>query len=184
MSNVNSFEAFYNLPTASVTVNTATPLTVQPSGVYAGLPSPLLPVGSFISLGITDVVAGNMTVDGHPFKVRVSGKFNTGAASTFTPAIFLGTPTAVATSVASLASAAVTGASNFTIEATFIWDSVSQSLDGFFYQSVNGAVPVLTVTTKTAVTSAAGLSFVPQFTFGTANAANTVTVTEFVIDRV
>lgn len=183
MSNVNSFEAFYNLPTLSVTTGSATPITVPATGI-ATLPSPALPVGSNISLGISDAVVGNMTVDGHPFKVRISGKVFTGASSTFIPAIYLGTASTVGSSVASVTGTAFAGASNFTLEATLIWDSVSGKLNGYALASINGAnSAIATTSVQSGITSATALSFVPQFTFGTANAANTVTVTEFVIDR-
>lgn len=190
MSNVNTFEAFFNLPAQIVTVNTATPLVVPAQGVYPGLPSPALVAGAGLYLGITDTVAGNMTIDGHPIAVRISGKVTTGASSTFLPSIYLGTSATLASNttlgVGVASSAIATTTANFVIEAVFIWDSVSTKLNGYYTQIVNGVVGnagALTATTPTTVASLSSMNFIPTFTFGTANSANSVTIAEFAIDR-
>lgn len=188
MSNVNTFEAFYNLP-AQVIAGANAALVVPTSG-YAGLPSPALAAGAGLYLGITDTVAGNGTVDCHTISVRIVGKVTTGASSTFTPSIYLGTSSTVASNTtlgAGAASSAIaTTTANFVVEATFLWDSVTAKINGYYTSLVNGVVAnagALTATTPTAVASAALLQFIPVFAFGTTNAANSVTVTEFAIDR-
>src|SRR5258708_6400366 len=83
MSNVNTFGGFYNLPKTVVTATTEQSLLVPAAGVYAGLPSPTLPVGSGISIPASFDTAANSAFDGKPFVVHVAGVASTaGAAST------------------------------------------------------------------------------------------------------
>lgn len=76
---------------------------------------------------------------------------------------------------------------NFGLELALLWDSVSKQLGGWLsYDLING---VAIGTWGTAIASpvasvgVSDLNFVAAFTFGTANAANVVTVREFVINR-
>jgi hypothetical protein len=137
---------------------------------------------------LTGDVHGNATYDGHPFTVRVAGKaFVAATASTFTPTLKLGTSNVSANNTAlanaTKASGSTTAAAlNFWLEAEFIWDSVSQSLGGVASGVVGGLLLAPTVITAQTVLPGA-LNFIPSFAFSVANAANTVTVTEFLIDR-
>jgi hypothetical protein len=201
MANVNSSSGIQNLPAQSITTGTATALLVPAQGLYSTLPSPTFPAGTGLWTGPGTDIAGS-AYDGHVFKVRVAGKFFTGASSTFLTALYqvpativtAGTSATAANDqaiVAGTASSAVTGAGNFVLEATLLWDSVSQTLGGFISESLAGGALAGTIGTVTTVrtvpfTTAGGvngLNFIPFFTFGTANAANTVTVTEFFVDR-
>lgn len=201
MANVNTSIGYQNLPAQSITVNTISPLLVPAQGLFSTLPSPTLSAGAGLYIGVPQDIA-NSDFDGHAFKVRVAGKFFTGAAATFIASLYqvpaatitAGTVSTLANNqqiVAGTASGSVTGSGNFVLEATLVWDSVSQSLNGFISVSLAGGAPVGTIGTATTArtvpfTAAAGvngLNFLPAFTFSAANAGNTVTVTEFVVDR-
>jgi len=200
--NVNSMVGFQNLPAQSFTTTTSTALLVPAQGLTTSLPSPTLAAGSGLYIGVPQDVAGS-EMDGHAFKIRVVGKIFTGAASTFTQILYqvpaatiaAGTVSTLANNnsfVAPGASAAITGAANFLLEVEAIWDSTSTKLTGFITSSVVAGAAVSTIGTVGSVltvpfTTAAGvngLNFIPAFAFATANAANTVTVTEFTLDRV
>lgn len=203
MSNVNTINGWYNLPAQVVSSGTETTLAVPATGLYPSLPSPVFAAGNGLSAGINADLSANMTYGGHPFRVRVVGRLNTGVSSTVTLKLYqvpgsivsAGTSGTVANDnvvVALTASSAFTGAANFVVEAEFIWDSVSGKLNGVVtLASVNntitvangGTAGVLTATTQVSGAGLGDMNFIPSVTFGTANAANSITVTEFVIDR-
>lgn len=194
MSNSNSFLGYQNLPAQTITVTTDTPLLVPAQGLYPSLPSPLLTAGAGLYVGLTGDIPNNATYDGHPFTVRVAGKaFVAAATSTFTVSLKLGTSNVSATNTtlanATKASGSLSAtALNFWLEAEFMWDSVSQSLTGIASGLVGGLLLAPTVITAQQVTNPStgvlpSFNFIPSFAFQVANAANTVTVTEFVIDR-
>lgn len=193
MSNVNSFLGYQNLPTQVIGVTTDTVLTVPAQGTYGTLPSPLLAAGAAFHLDLGGDILTNATYDGHPFTVRIAGKANVAAtACTFTPTLKLGT----SLTTGSNTTIGVTGASgsltavatNFWLEAEFMWDSISQTLNGVVSGSVgNARIAPTAITAVQVALPSAGVSptfqFVPSFAFSVANAANSVTVTEFLIDR-
>lgn len=208
MANVNTFAGVYNVPTQLITTGTATALLVPASG-YSSYPSPLFPAASGLSIAPpSDVTGGDL--DGHAFKVRVSGIYNTGTASTFllslaqvssanvgvigaaggvTSTGVLGTGATVIG--AGTVGTSVTGAGSFSLEATLIWDSVSKQLSGTFggsgsFVNASGAATTftpITVSTRVASLNFVDINFLTTFTFGSSNAANSVTVKEFVLDR-
>lgn len=208
MANQNSVAGFYSLPAQSITGTTETALVVPAAGNYSLLPSPAHGAGNGLWIGApADIQYGEF--DGHPFKVRVAGKVHTGGSITFLCNLYY-VPSAIASAdtagtlsndtavVTNAASSAFSGDANFLVEAEFLWDSTSKKLNGFVTSSqVNGAnvapnsgsAGTNVATTQVSTTYTAGsavslLNFIPSFTFGTGNAANSVTVTEFVIDRV
>lgn len=201
MANVNTMIGYQNLPAQSITVNTITPLLVPAQGLFSTLPSPTLASGAGLWIGVPQDVA-NSECDGHPFKVRIVGKVFTGAAATLATTLYqvpaatiaAGTVSTLAgnQSLIALTSTAITGSANFIVEIEFLWDSVSQSLGGFVTtafanSALIGTLGAATTARTVPFTTAAGvngLNFLPTFTLSVANAANTVTVTEFVIDRV
>jgi len=77
---------------------------------------------------------------------------------------------------------------SFWYEADLVWDSTSNRLGGVV-ESISNVVggntvyQARTVFTGVAVTGVADLNFIPFFTFSVANAANTVTISEFAVDR-
>lgn len=140
--------------------------------------------------------------DGKPFKVRLvgTGTAAANAGNTLTLSLYQGTSATLASDHVVAATAAVATASaaslNFVVEATLLWDSTLQSLAGSYNYVVNfngtlatGALPVATtaqaslLTTPVAVTTAAGLSFLPAVTWGNA-VGGTIQITEFSIEQV
>jgi hypothetical protein len=208
MANVNSGNGFQNLPAQVIAVSTETALLVPAVSTYPGLPSPTLPAAAGLFISPNPDIVGSI-VDGHPFKVRVAGKVFTGGSYTFlcnlytVPASIVAAGTQATLSgdtvvVTNAASSAFTGASNFIVEAEFLWDSTSKFLTGIVTTSqVNGVniapnsgtAGTMVATTKSTLVYTSPniinvLNFMPSFTFGTAAATNAVTVTEFLIDRV
>lgn len=194
MSNSNSFLGYQNLPAQTITTTTDTPLLVPAQGLYPSLPSPNFAAGAGLYVGLSGDIPNNATYDGHPFTVRVAGKAYVAAtASTFTTTLKLGTSNVSANNTAlanaTKASGSVTAtALNFWLEAELIWDSVSQTLGGVVSGLVGGLLLAPTVITAQQVANPStgvlpAFNFIPSFTFSVANAANTVTVTEFLIER-
>ena len=200
MANVNSSLGFSTLPAQVVSTTAATTLLVPPStALYQGLPSPVFSAGAGLYLALDpDYQSGNpqatsptyvnSSVDGRQFKIRVVGLVTVAASSTFQVSLYNGTSSTVTsdTLVAISASYTITTAStiNFVFENNFLWDSTSSHLNGWFYSDVNNVftgAAAITAITNLSVTS---LQFIPAFTFGTANASNTVTVKEFLFEKV
>jgi hypothetical protein len=197
MSNVNS-NGFYNLPAQFVTTTSETALLVPATGA-AGLPSPLLPANSGLCVGWTDLL-GN--ADGHPFTVFLACKAAI-FSSNFNfklyqiPAAVVGTigRAGSVTSTGTLGAGAVSLGGpiqenplscHFFFTYTLMWDAVSGKLDGQVYWQLDG-FPYLTPNNAiqvTGITSAKDLNFMPSFIFiGGANAGNSITITEFSINR-
>ena len=196
MSNANSSVGFQNLPAQVITTGSATALLVPSSTTnYGTLPSPALAAGTGLYISIPpDIATGASDWDGHQFKVRLVGLVTTGTSSTFKVDMYLGTSKTAASDSAltssSASSAISTATVNFAYEYTFLWDSVSLNLNGTFGFYINDVLTGSVATTQiTATTSPvnssllANLSFIPFFTFGTGNAANSVTIKEFLIER-
>lgn len=194
MSNMNSFQGYQNLPTQTITVTTDTPLLVPAQGLYSTLPSPTFAAGAALYLGLGGDVFSNATYDGHPFTVRVAGKINVAVTNVVNVTWKLGSSTTSSSNTtitgATAASASLAaGAYNFWLEVEFIWDSVSQLLVGVVSGSVGGTAKTPAGTTALSVanintTTTPNFQFLPSFQFATtANAANSITVTELLIDR-
>lgn len=204
MASNNSTAGFQNIPAQLITTGTETALLVPAQGVYAGLPSPTLAAGVGLAIGFPPDITGSI-YDGHPFLVTLAGKFTTGASLTVLPKIYqvpasviaAGTQGTVSNDHVTVALAATSSGAaatqNFIIQAQYLWDSTSKILNGFVtaaqINGVNiapnaGTAGTLVATTAITTVGITDLNFMPSFTFGTANAANSVTVTEFFIDRV
>jgi hypothetical protein len=132
---------------------------------------------------------------GREFKVRLTGTGNAGAngAQSLVFNLYQGTSTTLGSNkllgTTGAAFAAVAGGGfNFSIEATLLWDATSQILSGSYTSNIAfGSVSQFTIPTVvsnvvTGVT-AANLSFLATVTLGNA-ASSTVSVQEFVLDRV
>lgn len=140
-----------------------------------------------------DLFSGN-SWDGRPFKVRICGIGNAGAnaAQSLIVNLYQGTSTTLGSdkkigTTGSAFAAVAGGGFNFMIEATLLWDATSQILSGSYTSNIAfGTVSQFTTTTvvPNVVTSvtASGLSFLASLTLGNA-ASSTITVREFVIDR-
>jgi hypothetical protein len=199
MSNSNTTVGFINLPAQSITTGTATALLVPAfSANYGTLPSPALAAGAGLYVEVpNDIATGSTNWDGHQFRVRVVGVVLSGTTGTFAVNVQLGQSSTAAnnTSLFTVTSASITGSTtapfHFEVEATLLWDSTTATLTGFCSGQFNGAAPIANAATTVLNSSStpvapsmATLSFIPFFTFGTGNAANTVTIKEFLIERV
>lgn len=173
------------IPSYVPTATSATVLTNQ------------LASAAVLSVGGTQFLSGASTApsfasnfDGSPFKLRINGKITTGASCNVTVAIQVGSSTTVTSgnNVATTGAIAVnTTSANFQLECVCLWDSVGQKVQGVINPSwVNAtavAASVLTNSNAVAVTSQAGLTFVPVVTFSATTGA-TMTISEFVAETV
>jgi len=200
MANVNSSLGFSTLPAQSITGTTETTLLVPAaSALYQGLPSPVFAAGTGLYLALDpDYQSGNpqassptyvnSSVRCKQFKLRIVGLATVGASSTFVVKLYNGTSSTVTsdTVIAATASYTITTAStiNFIVEAQLIWDSTSSKLNGWFFSDVNNTFTGGAAITSVTSLSVTNLQFIPSFTFGTGNAANTVTVKEFLFEKV
>lgn len=200
MANVNSSIGWSTLPTQLITTTSATALVVPPaSALYPGLPSPVWTAGSALYVtpapnwqtnnpASATVTYLNDYLDGRQFKIRLVGAVVTGVASTFVAAIYQGTSTTIASDniVAATTSYSVGSATtvNFWAEWNLIWDSTSTKLNGTVASSVNNTWTAPAAVTSVTIATPNLLQFLPVFTFGTANAANGVTLKEFLVETV
>jgi hypothetical protein len=212
MANNNTVAGFYNLPSKFFTATTAFQVfTVPAAGNYAGLPSPALPVGSAISIGLSDI-AGSNAYDDHAFKVKIAGiglgiggstltltvnqitnaqKGQIGAAA---PVTALGVQGTGLNAVSTLFSTLTFGALSiqFYIELFFLWSTSVGRLTGskFVVSALSNAgllpsPPVYAVTTAVAVTDIKDINFILSASINTSVDATTfLKLNEFTIERV
>lgn len=135
----------------------------------------------------------NTIIDGKPFELVASGLLNHGASSTVTLKVYSGTSTTVGSDTSIATSGAITafsGKSNFWVKLKLVFDSTSGKLNGTYQFMVNNVLvaeaalsAVVTGITATAgVAGAPAANFVMSVTFGTGNAANSITVNVFDIN--
>lgn len=132
-----------------------------------------------------------------PFKIRISGTFTSGVASNdLLIGLYLGSSLTLGSNTA-ISVAATTGTAgkfgvvsgHFSTEYYLIWDVTSGKLDGLVENAIIGASGVTgTVIAPVAVTqvsaaAASNLTFVATAKWNTANAGNTVNVSEFSIEQ-
>jgi len=212
MSNVNTTGGIYNVPKKFISTTTAFQVfTVPAAGLYPGVPSPTLPVGSALSVGLSDI-DGSQSFDGRPFKIRVSGEVLGIATSTFT--LTLGqtslanvgqigaaapvTSTGVAGTgfnvLATLFSTLTLGAlsGKFHSEVLCLWSSLSDrlatahfSVSALSNASILPSPPVWAASSAVAATAITELNFVLSTSINTAADATTyVQLNEFSIERI
>ena len=208
MSNQNTVNGFQNVPAQVITVNTEIAFLVPAASVYPGLPSPTLPVGSGISIAPPpDITGAGSAFDIHSFKIRLTGNVANPGGGNLTVKLYQVASTAVGVIAAAggvtSAGAVGTGStifstltayttpanpSHFTQEWVVLWSSAVNRLDGYTtgITAANALYPFATVTAPvtSGVATVNQLNFMPSFTFATANAANSVQISEFVIERV
>ena len=211
--NINTVVGFYNLPTRVEAANTAALVLTVPAaaGTYPGLPSPALPALSPISIGLADL-AGSNAYDGHPFKLTVAGVVSNPGTGNFTLTLYqlplshvgkIGaaegvTSAGIAGSIMAALSLGtiVSGATlntlaggSFYTERTFMWDSTTGILGQlitleFWNKGVTTTnVAAAAGTCLNVGTSLSNLNFMLSFNFATANAANSLKITEFTLQR-
>lgn len=199
VANVNSSLGFVSLPAQNITGAFSTLLVPAASASYQGLPSPVFAAGAGLYVSVAPNYQSsnpnaasptyvNDSVDGRQFRIRVVGLVTVAASSTFQVSLYQGSSsTSTSDTLVSISSSyTITTAStiNFVFENNFIWDSVSQKLNGWFQSDVNNTFTgsaAITAVTSLSVTS---LQFIPSFAFGTSSSANTVTVKEFLVEYV
>jgi hypothetical protein len=200
MANVNSSSGFSTLPAQTIGTTSATTLLVPPaSALYQGLPSPVFAAGAGLYLALDpDFQSGNpqasaptyvnSSVDGRQFRIRIVGLVTVSASSTFQVSLYNGTSSTVTsdTLVSISASYTITTAStiNFVFENNFLWDSTSSHLNGWFQSDVNNVFTGSAAITAITNLSVTQLQFIPAFTFGSSNVANSVTIREFLFEKV
>ena len=99
----------------------------------------------------------------------------------------LGSDKAIGTTGA-VAIASAGGAFDFSIEATLLWDSTSKILSGWYtsniaYGSSSSFTTTTVVTNVVTSVAPASLSFLGSVIFGFASSANSITVREFVLEK-
>jgi len=153
-------------------------------------------LSAFVSAYQEGMVSGQSGLDGKAFYVRATGKVTTGTSSTLIVTLYY-SPTArtsitfngtgVSTTGATLTSGAIATASgNWMIEATFLWDFKSQQLNGYFdtlsSPTPTLAAPAVTTQLTTIDLSVPGPGFIVGAHFGSTNASNVVTLSEFILE--
>lgn len=133
------------------------------------------------------------------FKIIAAGRVTGGTTTNFTPKLYFGTSTTVAsdTAFASGAAVAVNSVSGiWAIEGMFVLDYVSGKIDGYFTNMVSGSTVTLTAAAKATATisssSTPALSFTTQSqqgfvltgTFSGGNASNVAYVDVFQLEMV
>lgn len=183
--NTNTSSGFQGLVPQVVTVSTATPL------VWTNNSTPALVNGALLVLQADPDLPTGGSFDAQPFRVRIAGKVNVAATGVVTVGLYLGNSSTLAsdTLLASAVSGSVTApaGTNFFLEADMIWDSTSGRVSGMSWGTVGtGGTPSNGVLSNSpsAITTSASLQFVAAVTFGAANAANSITVTEFSVETV
>src|SRR6266436_1768724 len=190
---------FYNFPTKTITNNTAAQVLQVPAaaGTYPGLPSPLLPASSALTIGLSDI-SGSFAYDGHPFKVVVSANVNEAGGGTFTMTLYqvAGAQLGLIGAAAPVTAAGAAGTGATTMGAVFsavaltsatgrinsetrcMWDATSLQLSSIHdYRSwvITGSnsnfVAIAAGTSVASVAALTDLNFMLSFNFGTANAA-------------
>ena len=205
MSRNDTSIGIYNFPqTVAVTTETAL-LAPTASGVYPGLPSPVIPLSTStypagVFIGVPADVAGG-EFDGHPFEVVLAAKVTTSATANLTvnlynakASTFAGGPAASTYTLATLgsgctdvapgsATAVGTGGAsiNVLVRATFLWDSTSKTLSTLTVTQYQKGASVSTTPANATTVAQGDLNFIPSFTVSAGTA--TITVTEFVINR-
>jgi hypothetical protein len=203
MSSVNTFAGWYNLPAITITSAQGTAEVIYPvpaSGLYAGLPSPSQVAANWLVLPALagDVTSGGV-LDGKPFVVNVSGKFNNAQSETLTikfyqitNAGFVAGPTTtsstgVTTLVTStvLASGATNGKANFSASLFCVWDSTSKVLNGNSFNCLMNNTLVANTHIATAVTGLGenDLNFAFTVAAGTTGTGDVIGPLDFTVER-
>ena len=138
-------------------------------------------------LSVTAATAGAINVDGFAFKVRLVGRVTTTGSTNITVAIAQGNTTTYASGnviATSSATATNTTSANFQLEATCLWDSTLQKLNGYQIGAFNNTlISAAALTNQVSVTTQSALQFVIAVTSSGASTA-TFYISEFVIDTV
>ena len=164
----------------------AIPTFVQGSSTSAQIVTPQTGTAAFLqavtaAAGVSQfntANAGGVNFDGLTFKVRVSGRVTTTGSTNITVAIMqANSATTTYTSgnviATSAATAVNTTSANFHIEATCLWDSKLQKLNGFQIGAFNNTlIAAAALTNQVSVTAQSNLGFELAVTSSAASTAS------------
>ena len=142
---------------------------------------------------LTVAFPGSRQMQNRKFRMTVSGHAISGTTSTLTVSAYFtqGQPstTVASNGTAFMATSATSLAStnqNFFLEATLMYDSVSQTITGYYMGSIANTLIVLTAVTATSLVSVSPTSenqfFSLSVLFGTTSATNNCIIDEFEIE--
>lgn len=127
-------------------------------------------------------------VNGDSIRVYVGGTITTNATTNVAVKLYQGTDSNTSNDHVLVNTAAVnanTQTTQFLIDATLQYDSVSQTIHGLATTEINGTVVGPAASTLvSSIVSASSLQFVVSGVFGVSNAGNSITVDEFRVDAV
>lgn len=185
MPNANTVGGVQNFPAYNTNNTTATAIPFISGGTKRA---------QCVIAPRADITGPGSLFDGHVFKVRATGIVTTSGTLNSTTQLYwdantntnLTTFTSDVTIATTGAVSLATATSNFALEAVLQWDSTSQLVYGYYTSVMKGLLTAPTVITNITANPAsiALLRFFLVQTWGTANAANAITVNEFVIEQV
>lgn len=128
------------------------------------------------------------SIDGVLLKLIVSGKVHYAQSCQFTPQVYLGSSATIGsdTALTSLNSGSASGDYNFIVQCYLLWDSVSEIVHGYSNYvpaDTSGNLGSAGTSTITGISSQTGLQFVVSGRFNTANASNSVTLTQLTLSQ-
>lgn len=195
MSSLLTYGGFKSLAAQTLTSSAEVGYLVPASGVYPSLPNPTQVAANILTIGANaGAVTGDSLDYGRPFRVRVNGQLNFAQSENFTMKLYQVTAakntgftaTNTGTNI-STTGAVATGAalkSNFMLDTVLIWDSVSKTLNGYYFSQVfNATFGAITKITQVTALAETDLNFYVTFTAGTAT-GDTVGPLDFVIENV
>ena len=180
MANVNSFSTLKNKPRELNQGGTSTTETVVTTDGTTVALCPLPTAQQLGGLGTTNASAA--------FKVKAFGRATAVSATNVTVRLLLGTSTTVASDVviATTGVVSVTGAQNWYLEATLVWDGTSLLMNGiytgFLFTTRVAPTTIVAVPTAQNPVTSATQGFCIAGTFGTGTATNTLYVDDISID--
>lgn len=214
MSNVNTVGGLYNIPKKFISATTAFQVFTAPAaGNYPGFPSPAVPVGAALTVGVSNTPDSlrSSAFDGTPFHLKVVGEALGIATSTLTLTVGQNTLANVGQIAAAgpVTSTGVKGTGfntvctpfstltlgalsvKFYVDVFLFWSSLSQKLASSFYAvsalsnaSILPSPPVFTSGSAVTVSSITDLNFVLAASINTAVDSTTyVQINEFSIER-
>jgi hypothetical protein len=151
---------------------------------------------AYVSAYMGGLVGGTSSLDGRIIRVRASGKVTTGTSSTLIATLYYSAAvkgaityngTGVTATAATFTSAAyATTSGNWLLEADFVWDYTSLKMNGRF-RAISGPTPVVVGDTVVAQLTSVDLSlpgagFACGAHFGSSNAGNIATLSEFILE--
>ena len=185
-------------PTGNPPVPGLIPLNTSAAGALGPLPTTfvlatgtetVVPNPQATSIPLMVQIPSGSPLEGQKFEVYASGVLNCGASSTVNIKLYSGTSPTVGNDTLLGASGALTafsGKANWYMNAPLIFDSVSGKLTGTIKFVANNVI-VAEVAISNVITGVKNsnnpvASFLLSVTFGTANAANSITLDEFAVN--